>query len=34
MVYIDDTELTAQVIAILEPITPVPKNERRHNFHG
>lgn len=31
---IDDTALTAQVIATLEPITPLPKNERRHNFHG
>lgn len=26
---IDDTALTAQVIAILEPITPVPKKRKR-----
>lgn len=29
MVYIDDTELTAQVIAILEPITPIPKKRKK-----
>ena len=26
---IDDTDLTARVIAVLEPITPIPKKRRK-----